>query len=115
MRLKVRSLVADHAIRRAMTLVESVPSKLFEQIENGVCLFLRDLVRAGAALDKVSALFRHLLLIFLAHGAPEKIGLRKRVTRKFARGSHYLFLVNHHAVGVGADNFEQWMQILYRR
>src|SRR4030095_7444067 len=98
MRLKVRSLVADHAIGRAVTFVESVPSKLFEQIENGVCLFLRDFVRARAALDEVSALFRHLLLIFLAHGAPEKIGLRKRVTSKSARSRHSLFLVNHAAV-----------------
>src|SRR5438046_8625202 len=115
MRFEESGLVTDHAIRRAVTLVESVTGKFFQQIENGVRLFLRNFVRACAALDEVSALFGHLLLVFLAHGAPEKISLRKRVTGKFARSSHYLLLVNHPAVGGGADIREPRMQIYYRR
>ena len=58
-----------------MALVESVAGKLFEQIENRVRLLLGNFVRARAAFDEVLALFRHLLLVLLAHGAPEKIGL----------------------------------------
>ena len=115
MRLEKGRLVTDHAIRRAVTFVESVTGKFLQQIENGVRFFLRDFVRARAALDEIPAFFRHLLLVFLAHGAAEKIGLRKRVAGKFARSSHYLFLVNHHAVGIGADVLEQRMQIFYRR
>ena len=111
MRLEVRRLVTDHAIRRAVTFVESVTGKFFQQIENGIRLFLGNFVRARAALDKIPAFLGHLLLVLLAHGAPEKIGLRKRVAGKFARSSHHLFLVNHHAVGVGADVFQQWMLV----
>src|SRR4051794_24248430 len=77
MRLEEGRLITDHAIRRAVTFVESVTGKFFQQIENGVRFFLRDFVRARTALDEVPALFRHLLLVFLTHGAPEKIGLRK--------------------------------------
>ena len=115
MRLEVRRLVTDHAIRRAVTFVESVTGKFFQQIENGIRLFLGNFVRARAALDKIPAFLGHLLLVLLAHGPPEKIGLRKRVAGKFARSSHHLFLVNHHPVGVGADVLEQRMQIFYRR
>src|SRR6476660_5609844 len=114
MRLEVGRLVTDYAIRRAVTFVESVTGKFFEQIENGVRLFLGNFVRARAALDEIPAFFRHLLLVLLAHGAPEKIALRKRVSGKFARSSHYLFLVNHHAIGVGADVLEERMQIFDR-
>src|SRR5262245_53076233 len=103
MRLEEGRLITDHAICCAVTFVESVTGKFFQQIENGVRLFLSNLVRARAAFDKVPAFFRHLLLIFLTHGASEKLGLRKRIAGNFARSSYYLFLVNHHAVGVGAD------------
>ena len=103
MRLEEGRLITDHAICCAVTFVESVTGKFFQQIENRVRLFLRDFVCARAPFDKIFSLLRHLLLIFLAHGASEKIGLRERIAGKFARSSHYLFLVNHHAVGVGAD------------
>jgi hypothetical protein len=77
MRLEEGRLVTDHAIGRTVTFVESVTGKFFEQIENGVRLFLGNFVRARTALDEVSAFFCHPLLVLLAHGAPEKIALRK--------------------------------------
>ena len=77
MRLEVCRVVTDHTISRAVTLIESVTGKFLEQIENGVRLFLGDFVRARTAIDEVPAFFRHLLLVFLAHGAPEQIALRE--------------------------------------
>ncbi len=77
MRLEIRGLITDHAVGRTVALVESVTCEFFQQIENGVRFFLRNLVCACAAFDEILSLFRHLLLVFLAHGAPEKIGLRE--------------------------------------
>ena len=75
--LEVGRMVTDHTISCAVTLIESVTGKFLEQIENGVRLFLGDFVRAGTAIDEVPAFFRHLLLVFLAHGTPEQIALRE--------------------------------------
>ena len=70
-------LITDHAISCAVALVESVTGKFFQQIEDGVCFFLGNFVCPRAAFDEILALFRHLLLVLLAHGAPEKVGLCK--------------------------------------
>src|SRR6266480_7282512 len=75
MRLEEGRVVTDYAIGCAVTLIESVTGKFFEQIENSVRFFLRDFVCLCAALDEIPALFRHLLLVLLAHRAPEKVGL----------------------------------------
>ena len=106
MRLEIRRLITDHTIGRAVAFVEPVTGEFFQQIENGVRFFLRYLVRPRAALEEISAFLRHFFLVFFAHGAPEKISLCERVAGKFARSSHHLFLINHHAVGVGADVFQ---------
>ena len=74
-RFQIGRLIADQPVSRAVTLVESVAGKLFEQIEDRVRLLLRNLVRLRAARDEVDALFRHFLAIFFAHRAPEQIGL----------------------------------------
>src|SRR5205814_3596531 len=103
---EISGLITDYTVSCAVALVESVTGEFFQQIKNGIGFFLGDLVRARAALDEISAFLRHLFLVFLAHGAPEKISLRERVASKFARGGHYLFLVNHHPVGIGADIFQ---------
>ena len=107
-------MITDDAVRRAVALVESVTREFFEQIEDRVRFLLRNLVRARATFDEVVALFRHGFFVLLAHRAAKQIGLRERVAPEFARRRHHLFLVNHHAVGVGADFFEQWVQILDR-
>ena len=77
MRLEVCCLIANHAVRGAVTLVESVASELFQQVENSAGFFLRNFVRARAALDKIAAFFRHFLFVLLPHRSPEKIGLRQ--------------------------------------
>ena len=77
MRFEIGRLITDHAIGRAVALVESVAGEFFQQIENRICLFLRDFVCARAAFDEIFSLLRHLLLVFLAHGSPEKIALRE--------------------------------------
>ena len=106
MRLEISRLITDHAVGRAVALVESVTGEFFQQIENHTGFFLRDFVCARAAVDEISAFLGHFFLVFLAHGAPEKIPLRQRVACKFARGSHHLFLINHHPVRVSADIFQ---------
>ena len=77
MRFEVRGLVTDHPVRRAVALIESVTGELFQQVENRVRLFLRNLVRARATFDEVLSLLRHFFLVLLAHGASEKISLRE--------------------------------------
>src|SRR6058998_3238661 len=62
MRLEIGRLITDHAISRAVALVESVTSEFFQQIENGVGFFLWDFVRARTTLDEIFSLFRHLFL-----------------------------------------------------
>ncbi len=54
-------------------------------------------------------------LSFLPIARRRRSALRERVAGKFARSSHDLFLVNHDAVGVGADVLQQRMQIFDRR
>ena len=75
MRFQISRLITDHAIGCAVALVESVAGKFFEQIENRVRFFLRDFVCVRAAFDEILSLLRHLLLVFFAHGAAEKVGL----------------------------------------
>src|SRR4026209_1319209 len=75
MRLQICGLITNHAVGGTVAFVKSVAREFLQQIENGVGFFLWNLVRAGAAFDEIFPLLRHLLLVFLAHGAPEKIGL----------------------------------------
>ena len=77
MRLQIRGLITDHAIGCAVALVKSVTGEFFQQIEDRIRFFLGNLVCARTAFDEIFPLFGHLLLVFLAHGAPEKIGLRE--------------------------------------
>src|SRR5260370_3733263 len=102
-------MITDDAVSRAVALVESVTREFFEQIEDRVRFFLRDLVRPSATFDEVVALFRHGFFVLLTHRAAKQIGLPERGATEFARPRHYLFLINHHAVGVGADFLEQRM------
>src|SRR2546430_6886870 len=74
---KISRLITDHAIGLAVPLVESVAGEFFQQIENRICLFLRDFVCARATFVAIFSLLRHRLLLFLAHGSPEKIALRE--------------------------------------
>ena len=111
MRFQVSGLITDEPVSRAVALVKSVACKFLEQIEDGVRLFFRNFVRPRTTFDEVFSFLRHLLFVFFSHGAPEKIALRERVAGQFARGSHYLLLINHHAIGVGADFFQQRMLV----
>ena len=70
-------MVTDDAVSRAVALVKSVTGEFFEQIEDRVRFSLRNLVRARATLDEIFALLRHLLAVFLAHGAAKQVGLRQ--------------------------------------
>ena len=82
MGFQISRLITYHAISRAVALVESITGKLFEQIEDGVCFLLWNFVCPRAAFDEILSLLRHLLLVLLTHGAPEKISLAEAVTGK---------------------------------
>jgi len=110
-RFQKRRLITDQRIGRAMALVESVASKFFKQIKDRVRLFLPDLVGACATGNEICALFRHLFLVLFAHGAPQQIRLPHRITSQLARCRHHLFLVNHHAISVGADFLQERMLV----
>ena len=92
-----------------MTFVEAVTREFLEQIENRVGLFLRNIVGACTTGDEVGTFFRHFLLVFHSHGAPEEISLTEGIASQFAGCGHNLFLVNHDPVGIGADFLQQRM------
>ena len=92
-----------------MRFVEAVAGKFFEQIENLVRLGFRNVVLFLATLDENGALLRHLLGLFLAHGAPQQIGAAEGVAGQHLRSLHHLLLVNQNAVGLAGDRLEQWM------
>ncbi len=67
--------------------------------------------RAG---DEVAALRRHLLLVFLAHGAAQDVGLAETVAGEIARDLLHLFLIGDDAVGRREDRLELRMQVFDR-
>ena len=77
MRFEISGFVTDNAIGCAVAFVEAVTCEFLEQIEDGVCFFLRNFVRARTAFDEIFSFLRHLLLVLFSHRAPEKIGLCK--------------------------------------
>ena len=75
MRLQIGRLITNESVSRAVTLIETVTGKLFQQVENGIRFFFRDVVGASATLDEVSALVSHLLLVLFTHGPAKEIAL----------------------------------------
>ena len=108
-RLQVSRLIGDDSVGRGVRFVKAVAGKFFEQIENLVRLGFRNAVFFLASLDENAALLRHLLGLFLAHGAPQQIGAAERVAGEHLRSLHHLLLVNQNAVSLAGDRLEQWM------
>ncbi len=61
--------------------------------------------------DELAALLGHFLQVLLAHGAAQQVGTAQRVAGEQLGGVLHLFLIDHHAVGVAADLFQQRMLV----
>ena len=68
--------------------------------------------RSTAPEMKAVALRRHLLLVLLAHGAAQDIGLAETVAGEIARDLLDLFLIGDDAVGRAQDRLELRMQVI---
>ena len=68
--------------------------------------------RSTAPEMKLVALRRHLLAVFLAHGAAQDIGLAETVAGKIARDLLHLLLIGDDAVGRLQDRLQLRMQIV---
>ena len=94
-----------------MRFVEAVFGEFGAGLEDhfGIALADAALDRAG---DEIAALRRHLLLVLLAHGAAQDIGLAEAIAGEIARDLLHLFLIGDDAVGRLQDRLEFRMQII---
>ncbi len=65
-----------------MRLVEAIPSKLLQQIENLIRLVLGDSINLRATRNERGALLGHFFELLLAHGAAQQIRAAQRVSRQ---------------------------------
>jgi hypothetical protein len=92
-------------------LVEAIAGELGHQFEDAVRLLFRHGV-PGGALDEARLLDVHLLLLLLAHGAAQKVGLPEAVAGQDLGDLHHLFLVDDDPVGLGQHLFQRGVQIV---
>ena len=110
-RLEVRRLIRHDCVSSRMGFVEAVAGKLLEQIKNLVGFGRWDVVHPGTTFDENIALLGHFFGLLLAHRAPQKIRAAERVTREHLRRLHNLLLINHDAVRLTADWFQERMLV----
>ena len=84
--LQVRRLIGDQAVRRRVRLVEAVGGELRHELEDLVGDLGVDALLLGAG-EELGLLLLHRLLLLLAHGAAQEIGLTERVAGQRARRS----------------------------
>ena len=103
--LQVGGFVGHHGVGRTVALVEAVAREVLDEVEH-----LRDLglfvAPGGAPLDEAGLLLGHLLLVLLAHGAAQHIGLAQGIPGHEAGDLHHLFLVEDHTVGGRQDRLQ---------
>ena len=110
-RLHIGGLIGEQRIGRRVRLVESVFGEFCAGIEDGFGIGAPDaaLDRAG---DETVALRRHLLAIFLAHGAAQNIGFAETIAGQIAGDLLHLLLIGDDAVGRLQDRLELRMQVV---
>lgn len=99
--------VGEDAVGGGVGFVEAVAGEFFQEVEDAFGLFAGDAVVVGAAFDEFDAFFGHFFGVFFAHGAAQEVGAAEAVAGQEVGGAHDLFLVDHDAVGVGADVLEE--------
>lgn len=87
--------------------VEAVTGEHFDLFEDLVGEFFADAVGGFRAGDEFAAFLGHFLGVLLAHGAAEEVGAAEGVSGEELGGVLDLLLIDHDAVGVSADLFEQ--------
>ena len=97
--------VGQHRVGRRMGLVEPVPGELFHQIEDADDFLLR-VAALHRPLHKAVAQGRHLLRLFLAHGAAQQVGLPQAESGEPVGDLHDLFLIDDDPVRLREDFFE---------
>ena len=96
---EISGLVADPSVSGRVRSVKAVAGEFFESIENFVGDFGGDVVEFGGSIAEFDALFAHLFLVLLSHGAAEQVGTSEGVAGEDLGGLHDLFLVNEDPVG----------------
>ena len=94
-----------------MALVEAVARELVDLVEDRGGPVLLDAVLLRA-LDEARPLGIHLGLDLLAHGTAQQVGAAERIAAQHLRDLHDLLLVDHDAVGLLQDPFQQRMQVV---
>ncbi len=79
-----------------MGFVESIAGKLGHQVENLLNL-LGWIFTLSRTFDEALALLRHLLGLFLSHGATEQVRFAQGISGQPVRDLHHLLLIHDHA------------------
>ena len=93
-----------------MALVEAVAGELVHQLEDHRPPGSGETPLLVGAGDEAGPLLVHLLLLLLAHGAAQKVGLAQAVAGQDLGDLHHLLLVDDDAVGVVEHRLQQRMQ-----
>ena len=110
-RLEPGGLVGNHRVGGGVGLVEAVFGELRHQVEQAVGELFR-VIFLERALDEQAAVLVHLLLILLAHCAPQQVRPAQGVAADDLGNLHHLFLVDDHAVGWGEAGLQVRMEIV---
>ena len=86
-------------------MFEAVARELLHQVEDANDLLLRVAALDGP-LDEAVAQSGHLLVLFLAHGAAQQIGLPEAEPGEAVGDLHDLLLIDDDPAGLGEDFFE---------
>ena len=95
-----------------MRFVETVTRKFFQQIKDFIGFSCRDFIEFGTAFDKKLPVLLHDLHFLLSHGPAEQIRPSEGVSCENLGCLHDLFLVDHDAVCLLTDGFEEGVRIL---
>ena len=92
-----------------MALIKPIAGKLSDLFEYAVGLRFIDAALNGTR-DKPRLLLVHLLLLLLAHGPAQEVGLAQRIACQDLGDLHDLFLIDYDAVGFFQHRLEAGMQ-----
>jgi len=111
--LEIGRPVGNMPVAGGVGFIKTIPGEFFNLVKDSCSRFFINLVCFPASFHKVGLFLGHLRRIFLAHGAPQKVGPAKRIAGQQLGRRLHLFLVDHHAVGFPTDLFQQRMLILH--
>ena len=113
-RFQPGGLVGEQRIGGGVAFVETVAGELVDQIEQLTSLLRLDPREFLTPGNEAGALRVHFLLVLLAHGAAQQIGITQRIAGQHLRGLHDLFLIDEYAVCFGENSLQLGMRIFNR-